>query len=231
MARTGEEEEKMDPHRLDEAVRDLKGYVTANAPRLFTKQHRDGKHKRKFSLKGSYKVGRGSTQPGNIQHIGKKAHFRMHNFKNTAVNLQHVQDQKGINDYQKRAYAMAKGVIDLLDPEFAAGETYLVNFSHMNSRHHYVKRHVDVDDITYQYILSFGEYQGDVKLFVYDKMGNFHQSYNCKDRILKVDGRLPHRVRKTPDFEGNRFAVIWYKSYDARISVPTPVLANPYFVY
>ena len=221
----------MESHHLDDAVRDLERYVMANASRMFTKQHRDGKHRRKFSLKGSYKVGRGSTQPGNIQHIGKKPHFRMHNFKNTAVNLQHVQEQTGLNPYQKSAYEKAKRVIEILDPEFATGETYLVNFAHMNSRHHYVKKHVDADDITYQYILSFGQYQGDVKLFVYDKNGNFHQSYNCKDRILKVDGRLPHRVRKTPDFEGNRFAVIWYKSYDARITEPTPVLAKPYFVY
>ena len=65
-------------------------------------------------------------------------------------------------------------------------------------------------------------------LFVYD---NFTQSFDCKGRILKVDGRLPHRVRKTPDFDGNRFAVIWYKSYDARITAPTPILANPQFVY
>ena len=49
--------------------------------------------------------------------------------------------------------------------------------------------------------------------------------------ILKADGRLPHRVRKTPDFDGNRVAVIWYKSYYARITAPTPILANPHFVY
>jgi hypothetical protein len=205
--------------------------VTTTASRTFTKQHRDGKHKRKFSLKGSYKAGRGSTQPGNKQHIGKKPHFRMHNFRNAAVNLQRVQEQAGLNLEQKIAYEKAKLVIELLDPDFAVGETYLVNFSHMNSRHHYVKKHVDSGDITYQYILSFGEYTGDVKLFVYNKDGSFNQAYDCKDRILKVDGRLPHRVRKTPGFEGNRFAVIWYKSFDARITAPTPVLETPEFVY
>ena len=216
---------------LTNAVRNLERYVMEYSSHMFQKQHRDGKHKRKFSLKGSYKVGRGSTQPGNIQHIGKKPHFRKHNFKNTAVNLQSVHKQKGINEYQKRAYVLAKCVIELLDPVFAKGETYLVNFSHMDSRLQHVKKHVDGDDITYQYILSFGDYQGDVKLFVYDALGYFRQSFNCKGRILKVDGRRPHRVRKTPDFEGNRFAVIWYKSYDERITAPTPILEDPYFVY
>ena len=214
---------------LDAAVSALKGYVMDNKEHLFEKQHRDGKQKRKFSLKGSFKVGRGSTQVGNIQWIGKKSHFRKHNFKDTAVNLQPVREQK-IKPLQTGAYMKAKKVIELLDPEFATGE-YLVNFSHMNSPNHYVKKHIDGDDITYQYLFSFGDYKGAVKLFVYDQNGSFTQSFNCKDKILKVDGRLPHRVRKTPDFEGNRFAVIWYKSYDGRISEPTPILAHPHFVY
>ena len=110
---------------LDAAVCDLERYVIDHAKSMFSKQHRDGKQKRKFSLKGSFKIGRGSTQPGNIQHIGKKAHFRKHNFKNTAVNLQPVQEQAGITPHQMGAYVLAKRVIELLDPEFAAGETYL----------------------------------------------------------------------------------------------------------
>lgn len=101
----------------------------------------------------------------------------------------------------------------------------------MDSPDHYVKKHVDKDDITYQYIFSFGNYSGDVKLFVYDNVGNFTGSFDCKDKILKVDGRLPHRVCKTPNFYGDRFAVIWYKSYDVRITAPMPILHNPHFVY
>ena len=54
---------------LDAAVCDLECYVINHANSMFSKQHRDGKQKRKFSLKGSFKIGRGSTQPGNIQHI------------------------------------------------------------------------------------------------------------------------------------------------------------------
>lgn len=214
---------------LDGAVRALKHYVADNADHLFTKQHRDGKDKNKFSLKGSFKVGLGSTQPGNKQHIGKIPHFRAHNFKNKAVFLQDVCQQMIVNAYQKRAYELAKAVIELLDPKFAKGE-FLVNFSHMNSRCHYVKKHVDRDDVTFQYILSFGEYDGDVLLSVYDKRGLWLRAFNCKDKILKFDGRLPHRVHKHK-FHGDRFAVIWYKSYDARITEATPIFDQPHFVY
>ena len=70
-----------------------------------------------------------------------------------------------------------------------------------------------------------------MKLFVYDANEQFNQAFDCKNKILKVDGRLPHRVRKTPQFAGNRFAVIWYKSYDRRITQPTPILESPAFVY
>ena len=139
-------------------------------------------------------------------------------------------EQTGLNNYQKTAYRLAASVIELLDPEFAEGE-YLVNFSHMNSADHYVKKHVDKDDITHQYLLGFGDYTGDVTLSVYDANEQFNQSFDCKNRILKVDGRLPHGVSKTPQFAGNRFAVIWYKSYDHRITQPTPVLESPVFVY
>lgn len=131
---------------MDTALNQLTTYVQQHSAQLFRKQHRDPKQKRKFSLKGSFKAGLGSSQVGNLQHIGKKPHFRKHNFKNTAVYTEPVMNQTGLNEWQKTAYRLAASVIELLDPEFAAGE-YLVNFSHMNSADHYVKKHVDKDDI------------------------------------------------------------------------------------
>ena len=80
--------------------------------------------------------------------------------------------------------------------------------------------------------IAFGKYDGDVKLVVYDSSGNFKESFDCRDKILKVDGRLPHRVRKTPNFLGDHFSVIWYKSFDGRCahdSTCADSLTNPHF--
>ena len=197
---------------------------------LFTSQHRDKSHKN-FKLNGSFKVGLGSTQVGNKQHLDKPhlGHFKMHPFNDTAVYLKAVEDQD-VTPEQKEAYGLASRVIELVDPEWAAGE-YLVQFSHMNSKDHYVKKHTDKDDISHQFLFAFGEYQGKVYLRVYDQDGTFADKFNCKNRVLKVDGRRPHRLYKSPDFEGDRFAVIWYKTYDARMTEPAPVLERPEFVY
>ena len=219
--------------RREQSIKDqLKGltdFISRNYGLLFKKQHRDGKKRSKFSLNGSFKVGTGSTQVGNKQHIGKSPYFRKHNFKNTTVYLKPVEKQD-ISADKKEAYRKAKRVMECVDPDFAKGE-FLVQFSHMNSADHFVKMHVDADDISPQYIFCFGEYDGIVKLNVYDKNKVFYKAFDCKDRILKVDGRLPHSVDKTPDFRGNRFAVIWYKSFDSRLCDQTPILHHPHFVY
>ena len=216
-------------HALSLAIFRLERYLMEHRHVLFTKQHRDGGNKRQFSLKGSFKAGLGSAQVGNLQHVEKgRPHFKRHNFKKTAVYTQPVREQKTLKPYQKMAYYLASEVIKLIDPDFAAGE-YLVNFSHMDSKRHYVKRHVDADDISYQYLLAFGDYVGTVALRVYDERGQ-SQMFDCRDRILKMDGRLPHEVVKSYDFEGDRFAVIFYKSYDARMAKADPVFREAGFV-
>ena len=61
-------------------------------------------------------------------------------------------------------------------------------------------------------------------------VGGKTHHFDCRDRVLKMDGRAPHCVVKS-SFRGERFAVIWYKSYDERITAPTPILTTPHFVY
>lgn len=207
----------------------LERYLQRHARTLFKKQHRDSKHKNHFSLAGSFKVGTGSTQVGNQQHITKgRPGFVPHNFKNTTVYVKPVPEQGGPTHEQKKVYRKAMRILRLIDPEYAAGET-LVQFAHMNSPNHYVDRHTDGHDISPQYAVSLGSYRG-ATLRCFDTSGGAHDVDN-RFKIVRFDGRLPHEVVKAPTFEGDRFTVIWYKNYDARKAQPDPIVETPCVVW
>ena len=203
----------------------LQRHLDAHKATLFAKQHRDGKRRRKFDLGGSFKVGLGSTQPGHLRHLAnEQPGFKRHNFKNTAVYVKPVHEQK-LTREAKRAYEMASDILNMVDPDYAAGE-YLVQFAHMCSDEHRVEKHVDGEDISYQYAVSLGDYMG-ATLRSYGEKG--FTDLDNHNKIAKFDGRLPHEVIKN-NFSGNRFTVIWYKNYDHRKTQADPILRTPSFV-
>ena len=211
--------------KLQERFLRLERYLERHKHTLFRKQHRDQK-KRKFSLGGSFKVGTGSTQIGNKQHLGKPG-FVAHNFKNTTAYIKPVDEQSGPTREQKKAYRKAMRILRKIDPEYATGET-LVQFAHMMSTEHYVARHMDKHDISHQYAVSLGKYHG-ATLRCYDASHQVHDIDN-RHKVVKFDGRLPHEVIVAPTFEGDRFTVIWYKNYDHRKQVDDPILMTPHVV-
>ena len=217
-----------DQKSIPELVRDLENYLFTHRDKLFRTQHRDGKKKRKFSLKGSFKLGTGSTNPGNLQHVQKKPHhFVRHQFRNTAAYVAPVKDQKK-SRVKKEAYRLASEIILRLDPDFAAGD-YLINFSRLNDALvQYVKKHIDKHDIAAQLALGLGDYTG-AALRIYDATGNY-KDVDYRHKVVKFDGRLPHEVVFN-NFTGERFAVIFYKNYDSRKNTPDPIFPVPEIVY
>lgn len=211
------------------AIRALERYLEENASRLFRKQYRGSAQKLDFHLRGSFAIGTGSAQVGNKQHLGKDG-FLPHPFRNTAVYVKPVEEQKGKSPLQKEAYRLAHRVIRLIDKPFSEGE-YMVQFSLMNSPDHYVKKHTDAHDITFQYNLVMGNHQG-AFLRTYDAAGAFtdietgHGTY----KVIKFDGRLPHEV-VLHDFQGTRYTAIWFKNYDHRMTEANKVLGTPRVVH
>ena len=199
----------------------LRRHLVANRERLFKKQHRS---KKKFTFKGSFKVGVGSTQPGHLQHLEKPG-FIKHPFKNTGVFVRPVAQQKR-SEAERGAYELASRVLRAIDPDYARGE-YTVQFALMESECR-VDKHKD-DDVSHQYAYSFGDFTG-ATLRVYDRGGRAYQDIDYKDRILKFEGRNFHEVLAN-GFEGQRFSVIWYKNYDARQIRPDPLLETPEIVW
>jgi hypothetical protein len=208
----------------------LEEHLAANAEHLFAVQHRDGNHKRQFSLKGSFKVGTASTNGKWKWNVGKHPYFKRHNFKNTVVwvkpPLVQLKDGK-ICKAKFQAWLLASMIIERVDPNYAAGE-YEVNFSMMNSAQHYVKKHIDGDDISHQYALGLGQYSG-AMLRVWSKDQSAYQDFDYRHKILKLDGRNYHEL-VTNNFQGERFTVIWYKVYDHRMTQPDPICDAPAIV-
>lgn len=194
---------------------ELETHLHQNRALLFTNQHRDKKNKRTFANAGSFKVGVGSTNPGHIVQVRKgNPDFAKHPFKNTGVNVKPVAEQPGLSDAKKKAYDLAAGLIEKVDPWFAAGE-FIVQFALMNRPEHHVKVHKDLEDITYQYALSLGDYSG-AELRVWNSAKTGYVQKDNRGRFLKFDGRNAHEVIMK-DFQGERFTVIYYKNYDTRL--------------
>lgn len=209
----------------------LEKHLTAHKDTLFASQHRDGKRKRQFNVRGSFKVGLASINPGHKQFIGKKPYFIQHNMKDTGVWTAPpaIQYDMGKICYNKAlAWLFAAHIIECVDPHYEAGE-YEVNFSMMDSSKHYVRKHIDGDDISYQYALGLGKYKG-AMLRVWSSDQATYQDFDYHHKILKLDGRNYHEL-VTHNFQGERFTVIWYKTYDHRMSQPDPIYDTPTIVF
>jgi hypothetical protein len=98
----------------------------------------------------------------------------------------------------------------------------------MTQPEHFVKRHVDSDDISHQYSMALGEYSG-AYLRCYDEEDNALGDFDYQYEVCKMDGRLPHELI-SDDFEGERFCVVWFKTYDHRKTEPDPICREPCFM-
>ena len=217
-------------HKVEELVEELERYLKLHLKKLFTKQHRDGKNKLKFSLAGSFKVGTGSTQVGNLQHVTKGTPgFVRHNIhgRNTAAFIRPVREQSGLSQEHRLVHGLAMYIIKMVDPEYASGET-IVQFALMNTPQQYVRNHTDSEDVSFQYAMSLGDYSG-AWLRAKDADGRIHDLDNAR-KIVRFDGRLEHEVF-LDHFQGQRFTVIWYKNYDHRKTTPDPIWKKPVVVW
>ena len=82
-----------------------------------------------------------------------------------------------------------------------------------------IGRHVDDKDITFQYGVTFGVFDGG-NVLSWGSSGTVTE-LNVSNKIIKLDGRLMHSV--TPIERGVRYSLYFYKSYDPVISDSTTI--------
>ena len=216
---------------IHEAVSKLERHLKKHRRTLFKKQHRGANSKKHFYLEGSFKVGTGSTQVGNLQHVTSgRRNFVRHPFLNTAAYVAPVSEQK-ISAPAKEAHALAAKILRKVDPNYVEGE-YVTQFSLMTKSEHYVKKHTDSNDISYQYALGLGDNSGaPLRLYSSHAENSPYSDVDYSYKVVKFDGRLPHEVRVPADFKGERYSVIWYKNFDARKTTADPIFNTPKIVF
>ena len=194
-------------------------------------QYRDKTHKKKINLKSAFLLGATTNALGASKNKeGIRSFGTPHNIpskKGKGVCLTPVLERV-LPKWKKTLWVLSQQLIEIIDPDFAVGE-YVVNYSTMTDPEHYVKKHTDSDDISYQYGMSLGDYEGTFKTRIYDKDDKVVGDYDYKNRVLKMDGRLPHEVI-SKGFKGVRHCVIFFKSFDKRKLVCDPIFETPCFV-
>ena len=119
------------------------------------KQYRDTTKKVKFNLEWAFLLGNTTNALG----AGFGAFSTPHNIKKgRGVCITPVEDRK-LPQWKKLLWSLSKQLMQLVDPDFVDGE-YVVNYSCMTNPNHYVKKHTDSDDISFQYALTLGDYSG-----------------------------------------------------------------------
>lgn len=187
----------------------------------YDKQYRDKTKKTKFNLEWAFLLGH------NISALGAKSFETPHNFKKGKGVCVTPVETRNLPKWKIELWKLSKQLLMLIDPDFASGE-YVVNYSCMTKKEQYVKKHVDSDDISHQYALALGNYRN-ASLRCYDEHDNVLGDFDYNRKVCKMDGRLPHEL-VSENFEGERFCVIWFKSYDHRKTEPDPICKEPCFV-
>ena len=195
-----------------------------------TSQKRD-RQKKKLNLKWLFSAGRSTNALMLDKKTGKsKGSFdHEHNVaskRGTGVWMGNV-EKSSKKKWEKELFKVASELLRVIDPDYM-GESgdYSVQFSCMTDpTKHFVKEHVDNKDIAHQYGIVLGNSTGGELVLVLSD--GTEQTMDYRRKILKMDGRVPHRVKR---FEGTRYSVIFYKLFDRRYPTEWPVLKRAKFV-
>jgi hypothetical protein len=117
-------------------------------------------------------------------------------------------------------------------PKMMIGEQ-VFHFSKMSSDKHNVPIHVDKKDIGHQYVVHFGKWTG-ASLVCYEagdetNPGEHTASFSLPYKLIKMDGRLAHQVIKD-NFQGVRYTVVCYQSWNSHITKKLPIFHTPKYV-
>ena len=160
---------------------------------------------------------------------GSEQYYKQHNMADRQHEMVYVRPicESGKPDWQKDLYYNdAKPLIEMIDPEYARDEDYAMQVSVYDSdRGDFCQQHTDDKDIAPQIMMCLGDFTGgELRL----TLGDRSQDVALKNRIVKLDARLPHEVRP---FEGVRISVIFYKRYDRHIKTPLPITEDVNVLY
>ena len=216
------------PHEVRQLQQELLVHLAAHQRQIFAKATRKN---RAIKVAGDVILGTGGHNPGHIRHYHRgRPGFVLNPLNGKALYILPVSQQARFQKPEMAstvaAYDIACRLLRAFDPDYAAGE-FMVQFALMAKHSHSVACHTDGGDVTFQYALSLGEFEG-ARLRCYTAVDkSSFVDFDTKNTIVKFDGRLPHEVVKD-GFRGKRFSVIFFKNFDARKNgVDDPLFGTP----
>ena len=120
-------------------------------------------------------------------------------------------DLRTLVNWKKELWDLSREIIDLFIPGFSSKYYYVVQASCMDGRNCKVPLHCDKWNLTPQYHLVCGDFQG-AFLECFSPDGTFSTLFSSRYSLLKFDGRLKHQLR-TNQLEGMRYTLVYYVSY------------------
>ena len=133
--------------------------------------------------------------------------------KNIMINTSNVLDRKELPLWKIKLYGLSSTLLKMVNKTWAGKyDDYCVQFTCMDENS-YVKKHVDANDVSSQFVVTFGNYIGG-ELLVYNEISEQYIPLITNRNIVQFDGRKKHYV--TDVTEGKRYSIVFYKSYDRR---------------
>ena len=128
---------------------------------------------------------------------------------------------------------VVKSLLQLVDPNYIGDhDDFCLSVNAMSASNSQQPEdsmfdHCDNQDITYQYALTIGEYEGG-NLLCKTKDGRLINVSN-RWRFVRFDGRLPHKVNTI--VSGHRYSFVYYRTYDRSLGCkPQPILSSPEYM-
>eukprot|EP00854_Cymbomonas_tetramitiformis_P005062 gene5062-6163_t len=127
----------------------------------------------------------------------------------------------------RTVWAMMHPVMQIVDDsQFAEGEHYCLQVARSDDpRARQVRRHKEPQDISHQYLCAVENFSG-ATLRQHSECSRKHYNMDTHFRFVRMDGRIDHEVVYNT-FKGVRFGMVFYNSYDPKITMPTPKLLRP----
>ena len=155
-------------------------------------------------------LGRTTTRWNNNNSSRCVQHPSKHTFM---VNASNVLDRPELTKWILNLYQMSRTLLKMFDETWAGKhDDFVVQFTCMNNTS-FVLNHHHKNDISSQFAISLGEYEGGL-LMVRNEMTNEYIHLNNNRKMVQFDGRKDHLVTKVT--EGERYSIVFYKSYDMR---------------
>jgi hypothetical protein len=118
------------------------------------------------------------------------------------------EDRRSLLKWELEFWRLTKELLDYVHDSMAKTQKFVVQVNKMDEQHCVVPLHTDRWNLSPQYHITFGEFEG-ATLKSYNWKERKFESFSRRDRVLKFDGRLPHYV-EVNNFSGTRYSLTYY---------------------